>query len=198
MWTQIYPDGVSGEILLTATAPIWDESGTTFLGVLGADTYIKPLSSALAKVYPEHHAEHYITEQVEGQDILVATSAGDAWESSDGQIERLPAYESSSATIASSYKFLADTYNNGNTSATIHSKAIHSHQLFKGNPFTKEPMLTLNHYKDATGDIDWVTQLNSLPVEKLTVAVCLADDIHSHPGRRVLLFCHLAHVPHCC
>lgn len=79
-WTDPYPSATSGELLITATQPVYDLDGQTLLGVVGADLTLADISTFLKGLQLGTSGSAFI---LTSEDELIAASGPDLSESSN-------------------------------------------------------------------------------------------------------------------
>jgi hypothetical protein len=141
--TGVYADHGTGDLIITASRPLYASDGVTFIGSWLSDVSLASISKSLAVIKYGKSGVGYITENQNGVDLLVASSTGDVVNPVTNA--RLTPSESSNSQIVDSYKYLVDHYGSNGTLGWGYSKYTVG-DIIEGVPISAiSPYIEITH-----------------------------------------------------
>lgn len=180
-WSEIYLDFDTQLPTITASAPVYDRSGRTLIGVCATD-FILPaeMSNFLQSLNVGQSGETFIMQR---SGVLVASSTPEQLiEGSGDNIRYLPAIESSNPLIRGTAQYLSDRFQNFSTlqqSQQLEFDLNGQHQLVQVLPFQDGRginwlIVVVVPESDFTGRIDANTRLTRwLYILSLAIAIII-------------------------
>ena len=109
VWSKVYVDNRTGELVATRTKPLFDAAGQVE-GVAATDVSLKMLNDFVRALRVSQNGVAFVAEQ---NGDLIASSSDDSTRLSNGQTGRLNASQSDNALVRATYTQVADVFKSG-------------------------------------------------------------------------------------
>ncbi|MEQ1515583.1 MAG: diguanylate cyclase [Usitatibacteraceae bacterium] len=109
VWSPVYVDNRTGELVATRTKPVLDEAGQ-IEGVGATDVSLKMLNDFVRALHVSQNGVAFVAEQ---NGDLIASTSDDSTRLSNGQKLRLNAAQSGNALVRATYAEVADVFKTG-------------------------------------------------------------------------------------
>ena len=120
VWSPIYVDTRTGELVATRTKPLFNAAGQ-IEGVAATDVSLKMLNDFVRALRVSQNGVAFV---VEHSGELIASSSDDSTRLSNGQLTRLNASQSGNALVRATYAEVADMFNAGLKAGQPQSRAF--------------------------------------------------------------------------
>ncbi|MEO8385527.1 MAG: cache domain-containing protein, partial [Betaproteobacteria bacterium] len=120
VWSPIYVDTRTGELVATRTKPLFNSTGQ-IEGVAATDVSLKMLNNFVRALRVSQNGVAFV---VEHSGDLIASSSDDSTRLSNGQLTRLNASQSGNALVRATYTEVADMFKAGLKSGQAQSRAF--------------------------------------------------------------------------